>query len=161
MKTGQLVTKLIESLKRNLRWDTREFKNLDEQQKSQVLSFIQREQIMTHELLFSIAQEQNLAEGHVDIDVSHLWNFFQYLSTNDFSGRLICMTDHADNIRDQQRSLDALTDSQSIAQNKIRDLGIITFLAMLRIDVFQSWSSSSTATAKTSPEPSVEITSLI
>lgn len=53
----RLVARLIENLKRNLRWEAHEFKGLDEQQRPVVLSYLQREQIMMLELLFSIAQE--------------------------------------------------------------------------------------------------------
>lgn len=41
---------------------------------------------------------------------------------------------------------------QRIAQNKIKDLGIITYLAMLRIDVIQAGSTSPEAANNTSPE---------
>ena len=107
---------------------------------------------MILELLFSIAQEQNLREGHVDIDISHLANFYEYLALNDFSGQLVCVAGQPDNIRYQHSGLDSLTDAQRIAQNKIKDLGIITYLAMLRIDVFQAGNTSPEAANSPSPE---------
>jgi hypothetical protein len=81
----------------------------------------------------------------VDIDVSHLANFFEYLAMNDFSGMLLSLAgqQQADYLRYQHYGLDSLTDAQRIAQNKIKDLGTITYLAMLRVDVFQAVGSSS------------------
>lgn len=45
-----------------------------------------------------------------------------------------------------------MTEAQRLAQAKIKDLGIITYLAMLRIDVFQAGGSSPEASNSPSPE---------
>lgn len=146
-----LVAGLIENLKRNLHWDTQEFEGLDEHQRQLVLGSIQREQIMILELVFSIAQEQELREGHVDITVSHLADFYKYLAMNDFSGQLMSVSGLGDSSRYQHSGLD-LTDAQRIAQNKIKDLGVLTYLAMLRIDAFQPCGGAAGAAGEPSPE---------
>lgn len=78
-------------------------------------------------------------------------SLYEYLASNDFSGQLICVSDQPAHIRYQHGGLDSLTDAQRIAENKIKDLGVITYLAMLRIDVFQAARSSPEAAGR-SPE---------
>ena len=49
----------------------------------------------------------------MDIDVSHLANFFEYLAMNDFSGMLLSLAgqQQADYLRYQHYGLDSLTDA--------------------------------------------------
>lgn len=129
IKDGHTIRDLIKCLKRNQQW-SKEFRLLDESQRRTVVGRLQLEQIAMLELLFTLALGQDLAAGNVDFTMTHLSEYSEYLVQMEFKGHL----SGGDNQSRQSQSHRG--DASIINEARIKDLGILTFLAMLRIDIF-------------------------
>jgi len=66
--------------------------------------------------------------------MSHLKKFMKYLIKTDFRGYMVFGLDQESSKQLQQ--MQSNSEAQVINESKIKDLGILTFLAMLRIDAF-------------------------
>jgi hypothetical protein len=83
------------------------------------------------ELLFSLAQDQDLENmkeaDSMGYSMAHLLEYSEYLIAMEFKGHLAAGVRPISNHQG---------DASIINEAKIKDLGILTFLALLRIDVF-------------------------
>lgn len=79
------------------------------------------------ELLFSLAQDQDLEADSIGFSMAHLLEYSEYLIAMEFKGHLAAGVRPISNHQG---------DASIINEAKIKDLGILTFLALLRIDVF-------------------------
>ena len=124
---------MIKSLLRNLEWNKREFRMLNDRHQQEAVGFLQEEQIKLLEILLALASKQDIANSQLEYSMSHIGEFVEYLVNTEFKGYMNCRTDNH-----QMYNLHKQTEIQAINQGKIKDLGIITMLAILRIDIFIS-----------------------
>lgn len=82
------------------------------------------------ELLFTLASGQDLAASSPDYTMAHLLEYSEYLIQMEFKGQL------SGGVAQSWQSQSHQGDASIINEAKIKDLGILTFLAMIRIDVF-------------------------
>jgi hypothetical protein len=94
------------------------------------------------ELVFTLSQQQDLAAGapaEVFFELSDVSDFFDYLVQMEFGGQRL---GSCDKYHQGQLSNSISDQIKIINESKIQDLGILTFLSMLRIDAFANPKSS-------------------
>ena len=111
---------------RNADWQ-REFASLAaEQLRERVFACVQGEQVGLLEILFSLALEQDTDSGQQVLTLSDIADFHGYLRRTNYRGRL--------RGGQQAARLLRVNEAEELGEQKIAHLGIITFLAMLRVD---------------------------
>ena len=99
-----------------------------------VVDRLQTEQLTILEMIFAIATKQNIqqmmqSKAPLYVNITHLSQFLKYLKDTKFRGIMPYSTDKSNQTKVQ-------SPEQDINESKMRDLGILTALAILRIDLF-------------------------
>lgn len=78
---------------------------------------IQKEQLNILEIVFTLSLQE-------EVKIEHVEQMYDYLVQTQFQG-----------VMTSQERYHHVSDSETVNQSKIADLGILTFLAMIRIDL--------------------------
>jgi hypothetical protein len=117
LTSKDLFKNLIQCLLRNTNWE-HEFKGLkDDKQKQECFNYVQREQLQILEIIFSLSLE-------LEPKIEHLEQLLGYLVKTEFQGEMC-----------SRMRIHHLSDTGVVNQSKITDMGVLTFLAMLRVDL--------------------------